>query len=114
MTDEARKPKDIADLFLKFGGDPHAYQEFQPLVEANHGANPWLLATPGVKTLPVEPPRIQPTQAARQQLAAAVQGSPANAKIPRELDAFFTRLAGEPASPAVSAHGLLSHWRRQA
>lgn len=114
MTVETRKPKDIADLFLKFGGDPYAYQEFKPPLKVNQEANPWLLETPDIKTLPIEPPRIQPTQAARPQTVTAVQSSPADAEIPRELDAFFTRLAGEPASPVVGAHGLLSHWRRQA
>ena len=108
MTIETRNPKDIADLFMKFGGDPYAYQEFKPLLKANQETHSWRPEAADIKTLPIEPQRIQPTQ------AAAVQGSPADAELPRELDAFFTRMAGETAAPAVNAHGLLTHWRRQA
>ena len=112
MTNGACKPKDIADLFLKFGGDPHAYQEFKPLVEAHQKTDQWPLATPSAEMLPIGPVRIEAIQAARPQNAPAVQGSPAGEEIPRELDAFFVRLADELASPPTIAHGLLSQWRR--
>lgn len=90
MTDTNRRPDDIADLFLTFGGDPHAYQEFKPRTVAT---------TPPIASEQVIPP---------------APGVSAKAAIPRELDAFFARLAGLPASAAVGTQGLLSRWRRQA
>jgi hypothetical protein len=87
MSDKNRRPEDIADLFLKFGGDPHAYQEFKPRI------------TPGSTTVSLV------------QVVPVPPAVPAKPALPRELDAFFARLAGLPA--AVGAHGLLSRWRRQ-
>lgn len=39
------RPKDVADLFLRFGGDPGAYLEFKPAVQASRGADPWVLVS---------------------------------------------------------------------
>ena len=39
------RPKDVADLFLRFGGDPGAYQEFKPAIQASRGADPWVLVS---------------------------------------------------------------------
>ena len=113
MTNENCKPEDIADLFLKFGGDPHAYQEFNPLSEANQSATPWLRATPGVTTQALVSGRSQSSQTAQPQTATAARSLPAEGGIPCELDALFARLAREHVSPANGAHGLLSQWRRQ-
>ena len=45
MINQNNRPRDVADLFLQFGGDPGAYMEFKPAVEASRGADPWVLVS---------------------------------------------------------------------
>lgn len=43
MINQNSRPKDVAELFLQFGGDPAAYLQFKPAVETSRGADPWVL-----------------------------------------------------------------------
>lgn len=133
MTADDGQPDDIAGLFKKFGGDPHAYREFEPGAEPERGTAVWSLVSPAAAPATPAPSPAQPaTDAGRPPPNMnALFAAPAAAAVPpampgnapaapaiqpdggRKLDALFARLLGAPAPHAPEGHGLLSRWRSQ-
>ena len=98
MINQNSRPKDVADLFLQFGGDPGAYQEFKPAVAASHGGDPWVLisalrsgltttasgqpepaplagrSATNVDAVPISPSRIEPALNTQPQLLRPTRG----------------------------------------
>jgi len=115
MNPDDRSAEDVAGLFRKFGGDAHAYKEFDAADAQVQAANHWPLLSGGpIDRTPVAAPAIAPIPpvAPLFPAAAAPQPVPAPAAgaAPNELQALFARLA-EPARPAAPP-GPMSRWRR--
>lgn len=133
MINQNNRPKDVADLFLRFGGDPAAYLEFKPAVEATRGADPWVfvsalragLATTGsgqpeaaslsdrpaptANARPVVPPRIEPVLSVQPQPVRPVrtiQAPPPVAQRPHVTPAAPMTLAVPVASMGRATSGI--------
>lgn len=115
MNRDDRSAEDVAGLFRKFGGDAHAYKEFEPAEAQAQAANPWpLLSGAPIDRSPMATPARSPIAPVEPLFPAAATPrpvpAPAAGPAPNELQALFARLA-QPACTAAPP-GPMSRWRR--
>lgn len=117
MNPDDRSAEDVAGLFRKFGGDAHAYKEFEPPEAHAQAPSPWPLLSGGpIDRTPAAAPAIAPIPPAPSVPTAAFAAPvaplfPAAAgPAPNELQTLFARLAQPARAPAPP--GPMSRWRR--
>ncbi|QOF76532.1 BcsR/BcsP family cellulose biosynthesis protein [Variovorax sp. 38R] len=115
MNRDDRSAEDVAGLFRKFGGDAHAYKEFEPPEAQAQAASPWPLLSGGpIDRTPMAAPARSPIPPVAPLFPAAAAPqpvpTPAAGPAPNELQALFARLAEPACTPAPP--GPMSRWRR--